>query len=123
MQNCAKKIVISTDFLSVNTLYTKKNKLVEEILNNLRKAEVLYITKKNVNYYFIRRSYDGGVMYSINDNTKTLPFNTINAAIEAQNNGIEINKLWYHNFNPIESKTRTSNLQVLIKLIERMKSF
>jgi len=95
---------------------------VEEILNNLRKGEVLYITKKNVNYHYIRRSIDGGVIYSINDNTKTLPFNTINAAIEAQNNGIEINKLWYHKFNAIESKTRSCNLQVLIKLIERMKT-
>ena len=98
------------------------DKLVEEILNNLRKGEVLYITKKNVNYLFIRRSSDGGVIYSVNDNTKTLPFITINAAIEAHNNGIEINKLWYHNFNAIESKTRTCNLQVLINLIERMKT-
>lgn len=93
---------------------------MEEILNNLLVGEVLHITGKGVQYLFIRRSADGGVIYSINNESKILPLITINAAIEAQNNGIEINRLWYQNFNALESKTRGCNLQVLRMLLQRL---
>jgi hypothetical protein len=93
---------------------------MEELLNTLNFGDVLYITANQVRYFFISRSLDGGVTYSINNSRKTLPLITINAAIEAQNNGNEINRFWYQNFNLLESKTRGCNLQVLKELLQRL---
>ncbi len=91
-----------------------------DILNNLNKGEALYVTSKKTQYLYIGRSSDFGVKYSIKNNQKTLPLNTINAAIVSINNGEEINRTWYDEFNPHESKTRGCNLQVLKKLIQRL---
>lgn len=93
---------------------------MEKLLNNLIVGEVLYTTQNEVQYLFINRSIDGGVIYTINNSSKTLPLITINAAIEAQNNGNEINRFWYQNFNLHESKTRGCNLHVLKELLQRL---
>ncbi len=92
---------------------------MEEILNNLIVGEILHTTSRKTNYLFTRRSNDLGIIYSINQNTKTLPLQTINMAFNASNNGEEINARWYKNFNTQEYKSRGCNLQVLRKLLNR----
>ena len=93
---------------------------MEEILNNLVRGETLYVTANGIHYLFIGRSYDLGVIYSINKNNKTLPLNTINTALEAFNNGEEINAQWYINYNQHEYETRSCNLSVLRELLARV---
>jgi len=93
---------------------------MEKLLNTLNEGDVLYITANQVKYFFISRSSDGGVTYSINNSRKILPLTTINAAIEEKNNGNEINRFWYQNFNLLESETRGCNLQVLKELLNRL---
>ena len=93
---------------------------MEEILNNLQVGDILYVTTNGIQYLFIRRSHDLGVIYSINQEQKTLPLNTINAAFEAFSNGEEINAQWYINYNQHEYGTRGCNLSVLRNLLERI---
>lgn len=93
---------------------------MEEILNNLVIGEILYVTANGTQYLYIQRSYDFGIIYSINQERKTLPRNTINAALEAFNNGEEINAQWYINYNQHEYETRGCNLSVLNELLARI---
>ena len=93
---------------------------MEEILNNLFVGELLYTTANGTQYLFIERSNDFGVTYSINQNQKTLPLNTINTALEAFNTGEEINAQWYINYNQNEYNTRPCNLSVLRELLNRI---
>lgn len=93
---------------------------MEEILNNLVVGEILYVTAYGTQYLFIERSHDLGVTYSINQEQKTLALNTINAALEAFNNGEEINIQWYLDFNEHEYRTRPCNLSVLSELLNRI---
>ncbi len=82
----------------------------------------LYITNRGTNYNFIRIANDGGIVYSINNNRKTLPLHTILTALNDSNNGEIINRTWYRNFNETESRSRGCNLGVLINLINRYNS-
>lgn len=93
---------------------------MEEILNNLVVGEILHITANGTQYLFIGRNNDFGVIYSINQGQKTLPLNTINAALEAFNNNEEINAQWYINYNQHEYETRRCNLSVLRNLLARI---
>lgn len=93
---------------------------MEEILNNLFVDEILHETANGVQYLFIGRSHDLGVIYSINQERKKLPLNTINAAFDAFNNGEEINAQWYINYNQHEYGTRGCNLSVLNNLLARI---
>lgn len=93
---------------------------MEEILNNLVKHETLYITRLKTNYHFIRRSDDGGIKYSIKQNSKTLPLATINTAYQDFQNGVEINSNWYKNYNYAEYKNRSCNLSILRSLLNRL---
>ncbi len=93
---------------------------MEEILNNLNIGETLHTTSLGTNYIFIGRSNDLGVRYSINQEQKTLPINTINAAFNDFINGSEINSQWYLNYNQNEFETRPCNLSVLLELLSRV---
>lgn len=93
---------------------------MEEILNNLLVGEILYTTANGTQYLFIERNNNFGVIYSINQEQKTLPLNTINAAFEAFNIGEEINAQWYINYNQHEYETRPCNLSVLNELLARI---
>ena len=91
-------------------------------LRTLQPNEILYTTSRCVNYRFISRNNDGGIVYSINNNRKTLPLITILTALNDSNNGIVINRAWYRNFDELESRTRGCNLGVLRNLINRYNS-
>ena len=93
---------------------------MEEILNNLYVGEILYITRNEVHYLFKGRSADDGIKYSINNSSKTIPLNTINAALLSINNGDVINRRWYYEFNAHECKTRGCNIKVLTGLLQRI---
>lgn len=93
---------------------------MEEILNNLFVGEILYTTIHGTNYAFIGRSSDFGVIYSINQEQKTLPLDTINAALNDFNGQLEINAEWYINYNQHEYETRPCNLSVLLELLSRV---
>lgn len=93
---------------------------MEVILNNLLVGETLYITANGTHYLFNGRGNNFGVTYSINENQKTLPLNTINAALESLNMGEEINTQWYINYNEHEYETRPCNLLVLNALLQRL---
>lgn len=86
-------------------------------LRTLLPNEILYTTSRGVNYRFISRNNDGGIVYSINNNRKTLPLNTILSAFNDSNNGIVINRAWYRNFNELELRSRGCNLGVIRNLI------
>lgn len=92
---------------------------MEDILNNLNNGDTLHITSKGINYLYIKRSSDLGIIYSINNSRKTLPSLTINRAFNDNINDKEINAQWYKNFNHHEYKTRGCNLQVLKGLLNR----
>ena len=92
---------------------------MRNLLNNLRFNQVLYTTNRAINYNFIRIANDGGIVYTINNNRKTLPLNTIMTALNDSNNGIIINRAWYRNFNEAESRSRGCNLGILRNLIQR----
>jgi hypothetical protein len=83
-------------------------------------GEILYTTANGTQYLFIGLNNNFGVIYSINQEQKTLPLNTINAAFEAFNIGAEINAQWYINYNQHEYKTRPCNLSVLNELLARI---
>lgn len=89
-------------------------------MNNLEVGEVLYVTANGTKYLYINRSNDFGVIFSINQGQKTLPLNTINAALEAYTHGVEINGQWYQNYNEREFRTRPCNLSVLKELLSRI---
>jgi hypothetical protein len=93
---------------------------MEEILNNLHIDEVLHVTARGTEYRFIGRSVDNGVNYSINQEQKTLPFNTINGAFIDFLQGIQIDAQWYTNHNQHEYETRPCNLSVLKELLNRL---
>ena len=95
---------------------------MRNLLNNLRFNQVLYTTNRDTTYNFIRIANDVGIVYSINNNRKTLPLHTILTALNDSNNGIIINRAWYRNFNEEESRSRGCNLGVLRNLIERFNS-
>lgn len=95
---------------------------MEEILANLNIGETLHTTSFGTNYLFIGRSNDFGVTYSINQEQKTLPINTINTAFIDFINGTEINSEWYINYNRQEFETRPCNLSVLLELLSRVHS-
>jgi len=63
---------------------------MDEILNNLLVGEILYSTSNGTQYLYMGRNNNFDVVYSINQEQKTLPLNTINAAFEAFNLGEEI---------------------------------
>jgi hypothetical protein len=92
---------------------------MDEILDNLAEGEIIYTTRRNTNYLFSSRSADGGLRYSINQNKKTLPYDTIISAYDNSIIGIEINPQWYQNFNAAEYTSRPCNLSVLKALIAR----
>ncbi|MBU2937909.1 hypothetical protein KO494_00010 [Lacinutrix sp. C3R15] len=93
---------------------------MEEILNNLLVGETLYITANGTHYIFNGRDNNLGVTYTINENQKTLPLNTINEALDSLNMGEIINTQWYINYNEHEYTTRRCNLQVLNALLQRL---
>jgi hypothetical protein len=93
---------------------------MDEILNNLTINEVVFTTSRNTNYRFIGRDRNQGVKYSINNSIKTLPLLTIQNAFNDFSNGIEINSIWYRNFNTHEYETRSCNLSVLRSLLSRL---
>lgn len=93
---------------------------MEEILNNLHVGEILYVTANGTHYLFNGQDNNFGVTYFINENQKTLPLNTINAALESFNLGEEINAQWYINYNQHEYETRPCNLSVLKALLQRL---
>ncbi|MBK0383783.1 hypothetical protein I5M32_12510 [Pedobacter sp. SD-b] len=93
---------------------------MEDILNQLVQDEILHTTNQGTDYLFITRSNDGGVTYSINQNRKTLPYDTIMNAFNDFNNQIIINRNWYNNYNKRESKTRPCNLAILKTLLNRI---
>ena len=95
---------------------------MRNLLHNLQFNQNLYITNRGTNYNFIRIANDGGIVYSININRKTLPLDTILTALNDSNNGIIINRSWYRNFNEVESGSRGCNLGVLRNLIEMFNS-
>ena len=96
--------------------------IMTTLINNLQFNQNLYITNRGTNYNFIRIANDGGIVYSINNNRKTLPLHTILTALNDSNNGININRTWYRNFNEAESRSRGCNLGVLRNLIEMFNS-
>ena len=51
---------------------------MDEILNNLLVGEILYTTSNGTQYLYMGRNNNFGIVYSINQEQKTLPFNTIN---------------------------------------------
>ena len=91
-------------------------------LRTLLPNEILYTTSRAINYRFISRDNYGGIVYSINNNRKTLPLITILTALNDSNNGIVINRAWYRNFDELESRTRGCNLLVFTNLINRYNS-
>jgi len=93
---------------------------MEEILNRLVIGEILHTTLHGTNYTFIERSNDFGVTYAINQEQKTLPLNTINAAFIDFNMQVDINAQWYINYNRHEYETRPCNLSVLCELLSRI---
>lgn len=93
---------------------------MDEILNNLLVGEILYTTSNGTQYLYMGRNNNFGVVYSINQEQKTLPLNTINAAFEAFNLGEEINAQWYANYNLHEYESRPCNLSVLNELLARI---
>jgi len=93
---------------------------MEEILNNLLVGEILHTTANRIEYLFVGRSNDLGIVYSINQEKKTLPLKTIEAAFMSNNIGEEINAQWYINFNQHEFETRPCNLYILLELINRI---
>ena len=93
---------------------------MDEILNDLVVGEILYTTSNGIRYLLINRNDNFDVVYSINQEQKTLPLNTINDAFEAFNLGIEINAQWYRNYNLQEYQSRPCNLSVLKELLARI---
>lgn len=94
---------------------------MEEILDNLNYNEVLHTTARGTRYLYLGRSKDDGVKYSINQNSKILPYATILSAFNAvENDDAEINAKWYRNYNSREYKSRPCNISVLKKLISRL---
>jgi hypothetical protein len=93
---------------------------MDEILNNLLVGEILYTTSRGTQYLFMGRNNNLGVVYSINQEQKTLPYNTISAALRAFNLGEEINAQWYSNYNHHEYESRPCNLSVLNELLARV---
>jgi hypothetical protein len=93
---------------------------MDEILNNLLYGEVLYTTSNGTQYLYMGRSNNFGIVYSINQEQKTLPLNTINAAFEAFNLGEEIDAQWYTNYNQYVYESRPCNLSVLNELLNRI---
>jgi len=93
---------------------------MEEILNNLEVGEIVHITIHGTFYLFLGQDNILGVIYSINNERKTLPLNTINFAYNEFNNGVEINAQWYNNYNHHEYQTRGCNLPVLNNLLARL---
>lgn len=93
---------------------------MEKILNNLTKNETLHTTAQKTKYLFIKRAKDGGIVYSINKNSKTLPIATIKTALSDFINKVDINAEWYKNYDQHEYKTRSCNLSVLKNLLNRL---
>ena len=95
---------------------------MNEFIKKLMPGTELYTTNRGTYYNFIKIDNDGGIVYSINNNRKTLTLVTILTALNDSNNGIIINRAWYRNFNVAESRSRGCNLLVLRNLIERFNS-
>lgn len=93
---------------------------MDEILNNLLDGEVLYTTSNGTQYLYMGRNNNFDIVYSINQEQKTLPLNTINTAFEALNLGVEIDSQWYNNYNHSEYESRPCNLSVLNELLNRI---
>lgn len=92
---------------------------MKEIFNNLIVGEILYTTNRGTQYLLLEVLANNSIRYKINQEAKTLPIATIIAAIQDAENGIEINRKWYLNYNEQEAKSRPCNLSVLNNLIER----
>lgn len=92
---------------------------MDEILDGLLEGETLYTTSNGTNYRYVGRDQNLGIIYSINQNQKTLPLNTLRAAIDSFNDGDIINRQWYLNFNHNEYESRPCNLSVLNALLDR----
>ncbi len=80
-----------------------------------------HIKNSLINVHYTRNNH-GDIVYSINNNRKTLPLKTILTALNDSNKGIVINRAWYRNFNQLESRSRGCNLGVLRDLINRYNS-
>jgi len=93
---------------------------MDEVLLKLRLNEILHITSKNTKYLFLRRSSDGGVVYSINNTSKKLSYITICRAFEDRANSIRITRKWYREFNKNEYDNNPCNYSVLISLLGRL---
>jgi hypothetical protein len=83
-------------------------------------GETLYTTENGTEYLFIGPDNKFGVTYSINQERKILPLNTIYTAFSDFNNGEEINAQWYINYNRHEYETRPCNFSVLNALLNRI---
>ncbi len=92
---------------------------MEDILNKLFFGEILHTTIHGNKYLFLKRCSDGGIKYSIKNNYKIIPFNTIKNAYNDFNKGVKINSIWYKKFNGKEYKSRPCNLSILNNLLNR----
>jgi hypothetical protein len=90
-----------------------------EILKSLMPGDILYTTSKGVNYVFQKLSPENGVIYSINAESKILPFNTISTALSDIQIGVTIDINWYKEYNLEEYESRPCNLSVLKSLMGR----
>lgn len=93
---------------------------MDEVLDNLEIGDVLYTTRRGTDYKFLGMTNHQGIRYSINQNQKTLPHETIAAAEEDFMNGRNINAHWYRAFNLHEYESRPCNLSVLMSLLYRI---
>lgn len=94
--------------------------MVKRIIKDLKKDEVLYETKKGIKYYLIKTYEDYSIKYSINKNSKIIPFKTIEAAFNDHSKKIKIDAKWYKLFNKKEYESRGCNLSVLKELLKKI---
>ncbi len=93
---------------------------MEEILDNLYVDEILHVTSRKTHYLYHCRTFNGGIKYSINQNSKILPLATILTSLNDTNNGVMINAGWYRNYNAQEYRNNPCNLSVLKGLLNRL---
>ena len=94
---------------------------MEKILSSLVPGEVLHTSQTGVQYKVKRLESDLSVRYYFLKNAKTLPIQTILAAMAAFDQGQEISAQWYKNYNLNEYESRPCNCSVLKALISRYK--
>lgn len=99
----------------------ESKEIADKIITSLKFNVVLHVTSKGNEYRFLGLASNKGIKYSIKENSKTLPYKTLVAAISDSVKGIDINTVWYREYNEREHKSRPCNLSVLKGLIRRVK--